>query len=146
MLRFLLVVVFLQIPGLAIADSAAALSTCVADNTSGKQRKDLARWVFFAMAAHPELAAYATSEVNTARESTDRIVADLVAQLITEQCASEANAAFREQGTAGIQVAFEALGRLAMMELMSNADTTAAMTSFQKYVDNDKISEALRTK
>ena len=63
MIRFLLVVL-LQVPGLALADSAADLSTCVADNTSGKQRKDLARWVFFAMAAHPDFAAYATPELN----------------------------------------------------------------------------------
>jgi hypothetical protein len=146
MLRYLLVVLLLQIPGLAFADTAAALSSCVADNTSGKQRKDLARWVFFAMAAHPDLVSYTTSELSAAREQTDRMTADLFVQLITQQCPNEASAAFAERQTAGIQAAFEQLGRLAMFELMSNADTTAAMSSFEKYLDNDKIAAVLRGK
>jgi hypothetical protein len=33
-----------------------------------------------------------------------------------------------------------------MLELMSNADTTAAMSSFEKYLDNDKIAAVLRGK
>jgi hypothetical protein len=39
---------------------ADALSTCFADRTSGKDRKDLARWIFLAMAAHPEMKEQAT--------------------------------------------------------------------------------------
>jgi hypothetical protein len=146
MIRFPPVVLLLQVPGLALADSAADLSTCVADNTSGKQRKDLARWVFFAMAAHPDFAAYATPELNAARDPTDKMVADLVMHLITEQCPTQANAAFRDRGAAGIQVAFEALGRLAMLELMTNPDTAAAMSGFQKYVNSEKVGEALLAK
>lgn len=146
MIRCLLVILFLQIPGLAFADTAAALSSCVADNTSGKQRKDLARWIFFAMAAHPDLVPYTTSEVSAAREPTDKTVADLFVHLITRQCPTEANAAFGERGTAGLQVAFEALGRLAMLELMSHADTNTAMSSFEKYLDNDRINDVLRGK
>lgn len=146
MLRCLLVVMLMQIPGLAFADTAAALSSCVADNTSGKQRKDLARWVFFAMAAHPDLASYTTPELGAAREETDRTTADLFVHLITEQCPGEASAAFAERQTAGIQVAFEELGRLAMLELMSHSDTTAAMSNFEKYLDNDKIAAVLHGK
>ena len=146
MLRCLLVILCLQIPGLVSADSTTALSSCVADNTSGKQRKDLARWIFFAMAAHPDLVPYRTSEVSAARESTDRVIAELFVYLITQQCPNEASAAFEERGTAGLQVAFEELGRLAMLELMSNADTSTAMSSFEKYLDNDKITAALRGK
>ena len=31
-----------------------ATKTCLSDNTSGKDRKLLAKWIFLAMAAHPE--------------------------------------------------------------------------------------------
>ena len=146
MLRCLLLVMFLQIPGLALADTATALSSCVGDNTSGKQRKDLARWVFFAMAAHPDLASYTTSELSAARDESDRMTAELFVYLITQQCPEEASAAFAERQTAGIQVAFEELGRLAMLELMSHPNTAAAMGSFEKYLDNDKLSAVLRGK
>jgi len=74
------------------------------------------------------------------------MVAELFVTLITQQCRNEASATFRERGTPGLQVAFEALGRIAMLELMSNADTSAAMSGFEKYLDNVKISEALQGK
>jgi hypothetical protein len=146
MFRILLIAILTQIPCLAFADTSTALSTCVADNTSGKQRKDLARWVFLAMAAHPDLRQYTSPETDVAREPTDRNVAELFEILITVQCETEANATFRELGTPGLQVAFEVLGRLAMQELMSNADASAAMSAFERYVDNDKISAALNKK
>lgn len=143
MLRLLLVFVFMQLPCLALADTAAALSSCVSDNTSGKQRKDLARWVFLAMAAHPDLRQYTSSDADVARESTDKATAALFEFLITEQCAPEANAAYKEHGTPGLQVAFEALGRLAMMELMSNENASSAMSAFEKHVDSKKINDVL---
>lgn len=146
MIRLLLIVILAQIPCLSVADTSAALSTCVADNTSGKQRKDLARWVFLAMAAHPDLKQYTSPEAEIAREPSDRSMAELFEYLITERCATEANATYTELGTPGLQVAFETLGRLAMMELMSNADASAAMSAFERYVDGDKISATLNKK
>lgn len=146
MLRILLVAILMQIPGLALADTSAALSTCVADSTSGKQRKDLARWVFLAMAAHPDLRQYASPEAGVAKEPTDKDVAKLFEILIAEQCATEANAAYQELGTPGIQVAFEMLGRLAMQELMTNADASAAMAAFERYVDSSRIDAVLNKK
>ena len=146
MIRLLLVAMFMQIPCLVHADAPAALSSCVADNTSGQQRKDLARWVFLAMAAHPELTQYTSSELDAAREPTDRSVAQLFEYLITQKCAVEANVAFGAHGTSGLQIAFEQLGRLAMLELMSNADTSAAMSTFEQYLDRDKINAALNKK
>lgn len=146
MLRILLIAILTQLPCFAFADTTAALSTCVADNTSGKQRKDLARWVFLSMAAHPDLKQYTSPEADVARTPTDKSVATLFEFLITEQCATEANATFTELGTPGLQVAFETLGRLAMQELMSNADANAAMATFERYVDNEKVNAALHSK
>jgi hypothetical protein len=146
MLRVLLVALLLQVPGLASADSAADLSSCVSDNTSGKQRKDLARWVFLAMAAHPDLKQFASAEVDAVRDPTDKTVAEMFEQLITVQCATQANAAYTEHGTPGLEVAFEELGRLAMMELMSNPDASAAMGTFERYLDRSKITAALTGK
>ncbi len=146
MIRALLITLLALVPLLGHADSSASLSTCVADNTSGKQRKDLARWVFLSMAAHPELKQFTSTAADDARESTDRSIAELFEVLITEQCADEANATYRELGTPGLQVAFETLGQLAMQELMSNEDANAAMTAFDRYLDNEKINATLNRK
>ncbi len=95
------------------------------------------------MSSHPELRQYASSEAGRVVDSTNQTVAALFESLITESCASEAKAAFREKGSAGIGSAFEALGALAMQELMSNDDVKAAMGAFEKYVDNGKVNAVL---
>lgn len=63
--------------------------------------------------------------------------------LITGHCAAAANATYEELGVPGLQVAFETLGRLAMQELVTNADASAAMTTFGKYVDSEKVNAVL---
>ncbi len=143
MLRLLLVAIFMQVSGVAVADPVADLSSCVAESTSGKQRKELARWIFLAMAAHPDLKQYTSPEVDAARVPADKATAALFELLITEQCAAQANAAYKARGTPGVQVAFETLGRLAMQELMSNQELVAALSAFEQYIDSVKITEAL---
>lgn len=143
MLRLILVALLLHLPSVASADTSELLSTCVTDNTSGKDRKDLARWILLAMSSHPEFRQYASSEAGRVTDSTNQSVAALFESLITESCAGEANAAFKEKGSAGIGSAFEALGALAMQELMSNEDVKAAMGAFEKYVDSGKVNAVL---
>ena len=58
-----IVLVTLVAPSGATYATDEALSRCLADNTSGRDRKDLARWVFFAMAAHPEIKQYTVPTV-----------------------------------------------------------------------------------
>src|SRR5579863_8064334 len=65
-------------------ESVDALRTCVTDNTSGKDRKDLAKWVFFAMAAHPEIKPYAQANVSAAADESSQKMAALVTRLLTD--------------------------------------------------------------
>jgi len=120
-----------------------ALTTCVADKTTGKDRKDLARWVFFAMSAHPEMTKYRSQQVAADIDSTQRTMGNLVTRLLTSDCASEAHESYSKSGSSAIATAFEALGGLAMRELMSNTDVKATMGGFQKYLDQKKMGEVL---
>lgn len=146
MLRRLSVALMLLLPGLALADATASLSTCVSDSTTGKERKDLARWVFFAMSSHPDLKQFTSPALDAAREGTDHAIADLFSSLITDRCHAEAAASYQAGGPASFATAFEALGRLAMMELMANPDTNATMTAFNRFLDQAKIAETLNRK
>lgn len=69
-----------------------ALSRCVAGSISGKARKGMARWLFVAMAAHPEMRSM-SSVGPAAPEDTSRLAAG---------------------GSLPIQSAFQTLGQLAM--------------------------------
>jgi hypothetical protein len=122
-----------------------ALSTCVADNTSGKDRKDLAQWVFVAMSAHPEIQPLShVTEAN--RDELDKKLAALATRLVTENCQAEAKAAIKTEGPDSFKVAFGALGQLAMQELMSNPAVNEAFGRYVKYLDNAKFEKAFADK
>lgn len=115
-----------------------ALTTCLADNTTGKDRKDMARWVFIGMSAHPEI--QSLSNVTQAdREAFDRKMATLVTMLMTENCTEQVKLARDKEGSNALKDAFEIIGRLAMQELMSNQNVNVAFTTFTKYVDQNKF-------
>jgi hypothetical protein len=140
----LILAVVLATPIVVHAEASAdALARCLADNTSGKDRKDLARWMFLAMAAHPEIKQYAAAAAAQAAEQSDEALAALITRLLTESCVEETRAASKQGGTA-FPEAFKALGGLAMQEIMSNPDVKGAMGAFEKHLDRAKFDQALK--
>jgi hypothetical protein len=102
--------------GIAHAQSDA-LTKCLADNTTAKDRKDLSRWLFVAISAHPEMQDLAVNS-QEANEQAYRAMGVIVTRLLTESCLREVRAVFKSgQGSQAMDGAFEALGRLAMLEL-----------------------------
>lgn len=115
------------------------LSACLADNTSGKDRKDMARFVFVGMAAHPEIRGLSNvTEAN--REEIDKGMAAIFTRLLTEKCAVQTKLAMEMDGAAAIQTAFKTIGELAMQELMSNPAVSSSFSRFSQYIDQNKIS------
>jgi 23S rRNA C2498 (ribose-2'-O)-methylase RlmM len=123
--------------------SADILSTCLANSTTGKDRINLARWVFAAMATHPEVASIS----NVTPEKLDGINktnGELYTRLLTVDCNKEVREAVKLENSEALRVAFESLGRLAMQELMGNPVVNAQFTSGQeKYLDMKKIKASL---
>ena len=145
--RILALTLLLAAPLAARAQTPVdALSRCLTDNTSGKDRKTLARWMFLAMAAHPEIKQYASAAAAQATEETNEALAAIFTRLLTETCAEEAKAVTREGGPRATSGAFRSLGALAMQEIMADADVKAAMGSFEKHLDRAKIDRVLESK
>lgn len=122
-----------------------ALTTCVADHTTGKDRKELAQWMFMAMAAHPEIKPL-SSIGEDVRNGLNRRMAATATRLITEDCRVESMLAMDTDGSASFEVAFGALGKLAMQELMSNPAVTASFVEYTKYIDKQKFEAAFSRK
>lgn len=122
--------------------SADNLSACLAENTTGKERKELARWIFVAMAMHPDMQGLSTATGKT-REQTLRYVGTLITRLVSDNCAKETRNAVRNEGGSSLQSAFGSLGKLAMQELMTNPEVNATLTGFEKYLDEKKIEAVL---
>jgi hypothetical protein len=121
-----------------------ALSACLADNTTGKDRKDLVRWIFSAMAAHPQMAEL--SNVSSGKREEIMVAAGrMMTRLIGEACAAQTRAAVRQDGSVAVSKAFEEIGRLAMQELMTNPKVAASLSGLDQYVDRKKIEAAMTT-
>lgn len=130
----------------AMASPAAdALSACLADNTTGRDRKDLARWIFLAMSAHPEIRNI--SNVSQAqRDEINRGMGNIITKLLTERCPSQARIAMEREGSGALQTAFGVVGQLAMQELMSNPEVTASVGEYVKYIDQNKMNAVFSRK
>jgi hypothetical protein len=111
---------------------------CLTDNTNGKERKELVRWVFLAIAAHPEIRALAAVPPE-APAKADRLFADLVTRLIVDACPKEVSLLIKEEGAQGLKLAFQTLGQVAMAEMITDPSVTARMAAFTKLLDEQKF-------
>jgi hypothetical protein len=141
MFRITLALLALFCGPVAAQTSTQQLSQCLAETTSGKDRKDLARWVFFAMASHPEIKQFKTPSAAGAEAETNKTMADLFTRLLADSCMRQSQAAFKEGGAKAIEIAFQTLGQLAMQELMTNPDVNASMARFEKSLDQSKLNK-----
>lgn len=122
-----------------------ALTRCIADSTSGRDRKDLARWVFTSMAAHPEIKPMSAISPAT-QDKLDQTLAALATRLITDDCKEESKAALNSDGEAAFEAAFGALGSMAMQELTANPSVKNSYTRYTKYLDKSKFEAAFSRK
>jgi hypothetical protein len=117
--------------------SAQELGNCMVDSLNGKERKELAKWIFFAMAAHPEINSYSKATEQDITES-DEFIGKLITRLLTDDCSTEFIAAVKIDPR-NVEKAFGLVGQVAMQELMTNQNVTKAITNYIKYVDQDKL-------
>ena len=120
------------------------LSNCLADNLTGKERKSLAKWIFFAMAAHPEISSYSSATQEDVL-SSDKYVGKLITRLLTVDCQDKVRLAHSSDPLA-LQRAFEFVGQVAMQELMTNENVTKAITNYGQFADTQMINETLSGK
>ena len=127
----------------AATDSVAKAGVCLTDHTTGRDRKELVKWMFLAMSKHPEIKALSASNSDDDARS-NKIVGALFTRLMSEDCADEISQMLAEHGPGSISKAFEMLGAMAMSELMTDAQVSAAFGELNKYTDQAKISAAIQ--
>ena len=117
------------------------LGTCLIDALNGKERKKLAKWIFLAMAAHPDISVFSNASKKEV-DSTDQYLGNLITRLLVEDCPSELKLA-NDSDPLAMQNAFELVGQVAMQEIMTNQSVMRAITGYAKYADTEKISSIL---
>lgn len=143
MIKVAAAIAFALISLVAHADSASDdLGSCLVDNTTGKERKELARWVFIAMSAHPEIQELSKVTAQD-KEKANKDMANLVTKLMTESCVSQTKAVAKGGGADGFKAAFEILGRIAMQEIATSPKVAASFSDYTKYLDQGKFTAVL---
>ncbi len=133
-------------PDAAVASPTSdALGTCMVDALNGKERKELAQWIFFGMAAHPEIKIYSKVTVDD-QLNIDKYVGALVTRLLTVDCIDQTKNANKEIGNKALEDAFALVGKVAMQELMSNKEVATSLYGYAKFVDNQKLAAVLGPK
>lgn len=131
------------VPATHAGPATDALAVCITDNTTGRDRKDLVRWVFAVLANHPEIKSYsALTEAD--RDKLDREAATLFERLLTENCTRQAKAAIQADGPGSLRVAFQNLGQIASQELMRDSSVQTGFQRFTKLLNNQKLEAALK--
>jgi hypothetical protein len=144
-LATLLLSAFVCAPEVSAQSTVEAASTCLTDNTSGKDRKAFVKWVFIAMSKHPEIASLSAVSLEVEDES-NKTVGALITRLMVDDCGKELSAMIEDQGAGSISKAFEVFGRVAMTELMTDPEVNASMSRINKYTDDAKIQKSLGRK
>lgn len=125
-------------------ESTQAFATCLADSLNGKERKELAKWIFLSISVHPTLKEYSKASANDS-EVVDQYIGKLVTRLLTENCPAEMRAA-HDADPMAIQKGFEFVGQVAMQEIMSNEEALKALTGYAQYIDQEKLTATLSGK
>lgn len=120
------------------------LSECLVASVSAEDRTDLVRWIFGAVASHPDVADIS----GLTPESWDRISksgAAVFEKLIADKCAGQSRDAILNEGMEGYKSAFETLGATAVGGLMTDPAVTRAMGDLDKHLSEEKVMKALMT-
>lgn len=114
------------------------MAKCLVRSTSPADRAALVKWMFSAMALHPEVKAMARVEP-AQRESLERGTATLIVRLMTESCRNETQQALMLEGPQTIQQSFQVLGQVAARELFADPSVMAGVGNLGRYVDPQKF-------
>lgn len=141
--KVLAILISLLIGSPAFSQSSTdALSTCMVDNLNGKERKSLAKWIFLAIGAHPEIKSYLKVTPRDMRAS-DEYVGALITRLLTVDCSARLKTAYTSD-SGSVEKAFEVVGRVAMQELMTSNEVNKALTNYIQFADTAKIDKLLK--
>jgi hypothetical protein len=129
------------LPSLA-SPAADALGQCMLKSTTPEDDLVLVRWVFVMIGKHPGLSDL--SEVTADKqEKADRQMGALFERLLSKDCATETHVAMAGNDSDALPTAFGTLAQKAVGKLMDDPAVTAAAENFIKYVDMNKVVQAM---
>lgn len=141
-LNVLLIAFFMTASSVFAGPYSDALGKKLVSSTTSAEKALFVRWMFVAMALHPDLKDM-SSITAAQREEANRAVANLMTKMLTVTCAVEAREAIKYEGASAIEGAFNLFGQIAARELFTNKEVSGGLADLQKYFDSKAIEKAL---
>lgn len=116
------------------------LGKCLVSSTSDADKTLLVKWIFSAIALQKDVAPYVSMPADV-RDGINRQAAGLYMRLLTDTCRSQTAAAFKYEGQAAVDTAFQLLGQVAAKGIFSDPAVEAGMGELAKYFDTDELSK-----
>ena len=132
-------------PSLAIAGPYGdEFTKCLVGSMTEADKNFLVKWMFAAMASHPEVKSMASISAEQADE-LNKGAAILFERLLTESCLTQTREVIKYEGGSPMEGGFAVLGSIATRGLMSHPDVAVFMSGMGQYLDSEKIQAALGT-
>lgn len=125
------------------SQEAQELGVCLTDSLNGKERKNLAKWIFLGMSSHSAIKPYSNVSQQDI-ENSNTYVGRLITRLMTEDCPNQAKAASEVIGSVAFEQAFKIVGEVAMLELMAEPTVSQSLGAFEKYLDQEKFNKVFK--
>lgn len=121
------------------------LHQCLLENTSGRDREDLAKWSILVLASHPKLRELLKDPDQTIDQSS-RKAAILIRGLFAEKCAAEVQNTIVARGQPGMMMAVGLLAQIATQELISNPLVAENMLRMGRMIDPKNAKNPIENK
>ena len=109
------------------------LTKCLVNSASAEDKIALAKWMGLAIVQHQAVAPLVTTSQQDLMDVTID-AGDMVIELLGKVCQKEANAALKYEGQTAMTHSFEYFGRVAVQELMIDANVKKAFGLFGSYL------------
>ena len=119
-----------------------ALTRCLIESTSPDDKRVLVKWVFSVIAQHPDISTMTRIDA-AQRTMIDRDAANVLEQLLADQCAAPLRVAMKQSGTDAIGKSFQALGTSAATDMLQNPQVVSSGAGLMKHLDMQRILLAL---
>ena len=114
------------------------LAKCMVKSSTPADRAEFVRFLFSAMAQHPDVASMAKISPQQ-MEATLKGTGELIQRLLLQSCRSEAQQAIHFEGMQSIFFGFQFYGQAMAAELLGNPIVAAKLKDLNNYLDADKF-------
>lgn len=114
------------------------MAKCLVKSTTPTDRTTFVKWMFSAMALHPDVKSMANVSTQQ-RDDLNKNAGLMFQHLLLDSCRAETQQAIKYEGTQTISYAFQIFGQVAARELFTDPQVAAAMSGMTKYLDESKL-------